>query len=594
VIQNRSSKDNGTTGRLITMLCLLAYFPAKAQQVIDTAVVHLRNGNKKEWSLSPEKADSQLVVHFNAQTSKTAVIAITHTDVTQAWNVLLNDTLIGKLAHDENKLVTYLTCTPGAFKPGQNSIVVRAENAKVETPDDIIISDITIYNKSYDSLLHSAYVNIMVKDDSGRSLPSRLTIVNQNKALQPVAVIPGDTLAVRAGVIYSGTGNYSFSLPEGKYMIYASRGFEYGVDSVPVTATSEQQDFSSHFRYELNLKREIILPRYSSVDTHVHTLEYSGHGDATMKERVLTIAGEGLNYAVVTEHNKAIDIREAVKKMKMGKWFIPIRGDELTTKVGHFNIFPLSSDSVPDAKVDDWKQIASIRKSGRGRVVILNHARDIHAEFRPSDTMFNISPADFPANAMEIMNSGSQQTNPRQLYLDWMMLMKRGVILTPVGSSDSHDMSRFIVGQARTYVRNDSSIVTNILNHRAGVSFGLFTEVSLDTSRTGSANRKHKRSKSLPVTIKVYSPSWIHAQTVTLFVNGEKVFSSGIKPERRWGLVNTIKTLIPRPARGAFVVAVAEGRDPKIPWWPIAKPYQHTSGEVNPIVLGISEPFFIR
>ena len=43
------------------------------------------------------------------------------------------------------------------------------------------------------------------------------------------------------------------------------------------------------------------------------------------------------------------------------------------------------------------------------------------------------------------------------LVNDWMALLNRGYRVTPVGSSDSHDVGRHFVGQGRTYIRCDDS-----------------------------------------------------------------------------------------------------------------------------------------
>src|SRR4051812_33528306 len=75
----------------------------------------------------------------------------------------------------------------------------------------------------------------------------------------------------------------------------------------------------------------------------------------------------------------------------------------------------------------------------------------------PSDiwpwTGENLNGWQLRANAMEVVNSGAQQTDMLRLVQDWFGLLNRGVNLTPVGSSDSHDVSRYIVGQGRTYIR---------------------------------------------------------------------------------------------------------------------------------------------
>src|SRR6202035_1618554 len=89
---------------------------------------------------------------------------------------------------------------------------------------------------------------------------------------------------------------------------------------------------------------------------------------------------------------------------------------------------------------------------------------------------------ELPANAMEVINSGAQQTDFMCLFHDWFGLLNRGVFLTPIAASDSHDVSRYIVGQGRTYIRckddrpgqiDVSAAVENLLEGRVMVSCGL-------------------------------------------------------------------------------------------------------------------------
>ena len=546
------------------------------QQILKSESIHLRDGQQQEWSSFPiEAKDSLLQIRFQTKReSGESTLAITQTDVNHPWMVLLNERVLGRLVIDEKQMVTYFTIPPGILKENDNILVIRSEDSRNKEADDIYVGNLILYNSAIKELLTESSLNIHV------GLPSRLTILNDHNSLQPVYAFPGDTLAVRSGVIYSGTGNFSFSLPAGKYKIYASRGFEYGVDSAIVDIRRDQKLVEN-----LIISHEVNLKQWLSCDPHVHTLEYSGHGDASMKERVLTIAGEGLDYAVITEHNKVVNINAIVKEMGMDKWFTPVTGNEFTTKVGHFNVFPCGGEEVPSPDVNSWNDvIQTFRRSSDKKIIILNHARDVHNGLRPSDSFPEITSNQFPANAMEVMNSGSQQTDPRRLYLDWMDLMSKGIMLTPVGSSDSHDVSRFIVGQARTYVRSDADLVTNFLKGKVGVSFGLFTELEMDTASEQKTN----------IIIRVHSPSWIKADKVMLYANGKKIFTSipaaGDKSGNTW----MFKFSIPQQSREVTIVAIADGHDPQVPWWPVAKPYQHTSPEFNPIVLGISEVLKIR
>ncbi|HUQ65226.1 MAG TPA: CehA/McbA family metallohydrolase [Flavitalea sp.] len=539
-------------------------------QIVHKENINLRDGERQEWSTFPVHVyDSMLLIHFSTEnTCGEQTLSLIQSDVNHIWRVKINGKGLGNLTEDEKSMTTYFPIPPGTLQEKDNVLIISPGTTQSNMTDDITVGNIILLHSSVNDVLSAANLKIST------GIPSKLTILNDKNVLQPVRTSPGDTLAVRTGVIYSGTGNFSFSLPAGRYKVYASRGFEYGVDSLSVMLIENQT-----INKKLSISHEVNLKKWKSCDTHLHTFEFSGHGDASMKERILTIAGEGLDYGVITEHNKTVNITDLVKRMKMNKWFTPVTGDELTTNIGHFNIFPITNEDVLSPDVANWNQLAqNLRKLSDKKVVILNHARDIHNNFRPFDSLTGIKKETFPANAMEIMNSGSQQTDPRQLYLDWMMLLNKGIVLTPVGSSDSHDVSRFIAGQARTYVRSDGDFITNLIKGQVSVSFGLFTELDVVMNSSG---------KKI-IAIKVYAPSWIKAQKIYLFANGKEIFTSKITRKKPGGLIGEFHVPVAGLVKGTLLVAAAEGGDPLVPWWPIARPYQHTSPEVNPIVLAIT------
>jgi len=57
---------------------------------------------------------------------------------------------------------------------------------------------------------------------------------------------------------------------------------------------------------------------YVSSDTHVHTFTYSRHGDATIEERMLTLAGEGIELPIATDHNLQIDYEPVARAVGTG------------------------------------------------------------------------------------------------------------------------------------------------------------------------------------------------------------------------------------------------------------------------------------
>jgi hypothetical protein len=154
---------------------------------------------------------------------------------------------------------------------------------------------------------------------------------------------------------------------------------------------------------------------------------------------------------VATEHNRQVDYHTAAVRQGVRDYFTPVVGNEVTTEVGHFNIFPVpAGERVPDHRAKEWKDVfAGIAERTAAPVVILNHPRDLHAGFRPFGpehhlalTGENLDGWELRASGMEVINSGAQQTDVLRPYRDWFGLLNRGLLLTPVGASDSHDVSR--------------------------------------------------------------------------------------------------------------------------------------------------------
>ncbi len=357
-------------------------------------------------------------------------------------------------------------------------------------------------------------------------------------------------------------------------------------------------------RKQLSIQREVATDGYVACDTHVHTLTYSGHGDATIDERMVTIAGEGIELAIATDHNRQVDYEAVARRLNVRQYFTPVVGNEVTTPVGHFNIFPAPADGpVPEFQSKDGHAIHdSIRERTKAKVVILNHARDIHSGYRPfgperhnAVTGENSDSWLYRANAMEIVNSGAQQTGTLQLFHDWLGLLNRGVLVTPIGASDSHDVSRFIIGQGRTYVQSNDEDPSNIdvkeaaSNLVAGqvlVSCGLLVKLSVDDRYVpGDLVPAAAESRA---TITVLGPSWVEARNVALYANGERIREGTISGGSRGGVKWTETWTLPRFKHDVHLAAVATGPGIMELHWPIARPYQPTSTETNRQVIGAS------
>ena len=132
--------------------------------------------------------------------------------------------------------------------------------------------------------------------------------------------------------------------PPGSTRLTAGRGFEYSL--APRKSISPAGETA---KQTLTIDREVATPGYVACDTHIHTLTHSGHGDATIDERMITLAGEGIELPIATDHNVHIDYRPHARRLGVGSYFTPVIGNEVTTSVGHFNIFPI--DAAPASPI---------------------------------------------------------------------------------------------------------------------------------------------------------------------------------------------------------------------------------------------------
>lgn len=593
---------------LFVLILLLLGLPANAQ-VIDAMMHHLRHGAQREWDDFSEKAESrELRVSFSGKANATEkTLRLRHRDLRHVWKVSLNGNELAKLPQDDNLMVSFIAVPPGAVREGANEIRVVCTE-KSDEPDDIEVGDIELLDVSRKEHVSKAAVDVSVVDaESDRPIPWRLTIVDGHGALVPLGIKSDLRQAVRAGVVYSADGRAKLKLPAGDYTLYAGRGFEWGIDSVKLHLKAGENGTK-----QLAIRREVDTSRLVAADTHIHTFTFSRHGDATLAERMVTLAGEGIELPIATDHNLSVDYEEAALAAGVRGYFTPVIGNEVTTaKLGHFNVFPIDkARPLIDFRAPTWEKLFdNIDRLAPGAIVILNHARDDHGGFRPFDPVRHISLTGedmdgqvLRANAMEVINSGATLNDPLLLYRDWMGCLNRGLKLTPVGASDSHDVSRFIVGQGRTYIRTGDADVGKIdvaaaceaiKRGRVLVSYGLLVDMKVN-DRFGPGELATSDGE-VSVEVKILGPSWTRADRVELYANGVRIREAQIGAEHaaRVGLKSTIVWRLPPFKHDVFLTAIATGPGVTSPYWPGAKPYQRTSPHWVPYVLGCTGAIYL-
>ena len=553
--------------------------------VLNEKRVHLGRPGAPEWDGFAKDAaqPGRFELRFQAEAnSGEATLFIRQDDVKQDWRVEVNRRSVGKLFTMEADLVQTLTVPPGILTAGENLLTILPPP---EQTDDVLLHEISLDTRPPASA-HDAALNVTVSDPAGVPLPCRITVVDSVGSLASLLPAP----AVRPGVAYTGNGRAQLRVRAGSYTVFASRGFEWGVASKKTEAAAGETGEVS-----LVIAREVPTPGLVACDTHVHTFTNSGHGDATLEERVLTLAGEGVELPITTDHNFHADLSGPAAKMDVSRYFTAVTGNEVTTSHAHFNIFPVADPkaSVANAKLNDWPQLmTSMRATPGVQVIVLNHPRSIHSGYRPFDPAnFNTATGDnkrgpeFSFDALEILNSGAQQSDYMLVYRDWFALLNHGYRITAAGASDSHDVSRFIVGQARTYIAapdgdpgkiDIAAACRSLKEGRALVSMGLLTQLTVAGKFTAGGLATDLPDEVL-VEITVSGPSWVQTSRAALYANGMLLREDEIEPSAAPGEKARLRFTIPRPRHDVHLVAIATGPPVTAPFWAMTKPYQPQS-----------------
>jgi hypothetical protein len=208
-------------------------------------------------------------------------------------------------------------------------------------------------------------------------------------------------------------------------------------------------------------------------------------------------------------------------------------------------------------------------------------------------------------NAMEVLNSSATQTDIHRLFLDWMSLLNRGYRVTPVGSSDSHDVARHFVGQGRTYIRCDDTdpghidvddAVSSFLQGKVLVSYGLIVELTVD-GKYRSGELVPQGDGPVTVNLRVLGPRWVRATHVTLYRNGSAIREQqlGDEPDRELpaGVQWQATWTLPRLEHDSHLVAMVLGDGIEQPFWKTAKAYQPTSQHWEPHTIACSGAVWI-
>lgn len=574
--------------------------------VVVDKTFHLGNDSKNEWkeftTIEPHDERRLRLTFVGSANADEAAIEVTSGEVGVSWVVRLNQERLGVLKRGTRPRKQYFRVPPGALSSGDNELVIENES---ETTDDIHVGPVVLHRQDLASLLHLARVRVVVRDaDSAQPVPCRITVtrprgrgddVEFEELIVETGADDATRYAVRGGVVYAAEGSVDLLMPEGTYRVYATRGFEYGLAEAELRLAPDENKTVS-----LSLNREVDTTGYLAADTHIHTLTHSGHGDATTLERLVSIAGEGVEIPIATDHNYHTDFQSLADEGGIGARFQSIIGTEFTTSVGHFNAFPVDVEApLADDKLEGWRALVEgLRQTPGVRVVICNHPRRPSFEEGPWGKLgLNPISGELPSgsewlgvDALEVVNANELPDEPLANFSDWFALLNRGHRLAAVAGSDSHTIDQ-PVGQARTYVKSpdddpkQADIEQISENFRAGrllLSLGLMVDATLNT-RFQVGDLAELDGDVLDVEIEVVGPRWVRADRVAVFLNGTRVWDAPVshEPEDIIKFSETVR--LPAPPQDAHLVVIATGPALQAPYWPFSERGKYVLGATNPV-----------
>ncbi len=557
--------------------------------VIEDAYHHLGDSHVTDWPEGPAAPEgTTLTLEFKSPAnSKEYVLALRTYHVENSWRVVLNDTRIATLKPHKPWKRRHVVVPARAVTNGRNILKI----VSTRRSDDILVGEIRLHRDSLRSVLKLSKVTVLVADVAREAVPAKLTILDAAGAAAPVYYAADDHQATREGIVYSAREKTVFELPPGTYTLYATRGMEW---SRPQTTLQLQAGKSAEVA--LTIEREVDTTGFVVCDSHIHSVPASNHGDATLKERAVTLAAEGVELAITTDHNHVTDYEPTQRELKLRKHYTPVPGNEVTTGVGHVNAFPMKPGDLPNHRESDWvKLVADIRARG-AKAIVLNHPNYpavTRSEFarqgfsRVTGRFRNDGP--FPFDALEVINSGSPTGDPVFVLRDWIALLNNGHRVAAVGTSDSHTVGD-PVGQGRTYLASKTDdpsridtdgVIDALVAGRSSISLGLFATVDVGGKSMGDTVTATE--PTVRVRLRVAGPSWIAPRRAAVLLNGVQVAHRSIDAVAGAATDVTLTFDIPRPAGDAHLICVAIGDSVDDPSWRTI--FGYSIAATNPVYL---------
>ncbi len=449
----------------------------------------------------------------------------------------------------------------------------------------------------------TALLEVKLEDERGRPLAGKLSFRGLGGTPDPDFGNDGDERGANR-FVYSGNGQIRRPLFPGRYRVIATSGIERDLSTFDVTLASGETVSRT-----ARLPRVIETPGVLDADLHLHQAR-SPDADIADRTRLISIAAEGLEFAVASDHYTVGDFGPALDELtrsgELTRRPIVIRGSEITTMghdFGHFNVFPLDSvEGIPFENTTPKALFGAVRKLAPGSLLQVNHPRwpkSYFARYALDPGRAVVRPEfrdEFSEDydALEVFNGFDawSQALVRNVLRDYLKLVARGKRYTATGNSDSHGLFFVDPGMPRNLVRYGTAasddadleaeparVIEAIRKGHVLVTNGPIIDVSIDGVGPGGTLKTDR--KRVTLAIEVRAAPWIDVSDVeVLRGGGERIRSIPLVPTRDVTRLSYRATL--NGDGSTFFVVVARGKKP-LPnvYRPGVRPFAFT----NPIFI---------
>lgn len=426
-------------------------------------------------------------------------------------------------------------------------------------------------------------LRVNVTDTEGVPMPARVTLYG-------IAPTPKPHLGSvqRASglhnVAYTGDGELNLALPPGRYAVRVTRGPEYAVHRSEVEIAADRGQ-----ALRVALERVVHTKGWISADFHLHS-DPSPDSSVTLEDRVLSLAAEGVEVAVATDHNHVTDFGPAVQARRLEGAVLPVVGVEITTTGwGHFNAFPYPRDARGPqfAGVVPWEIFADARALAPRAVIQVNHPRmtggiGYFSRLRLSEQLAPVAEEgfSFDFDTLEVVNGFEldQPATLEQNLREWFALLDWGYTYTAVGNSDSHSLVFQWAGHPRTYVKvaedrpalvSEDELASALLKGRAQICNGIFADV-LVAGEGGPGDLIAAPTGEVLLEMSARAAPWVDVSRVEVWVNGELAHKAALMPPSRQRPVYGFRQPLTLE-QDAWIVVIVRGDRPLRETYPEGK-----------------------